>query len=187
MRFFRGTRPTDYSSPIALTVGRICLMFNLISNIMSSDQSYVTKDGLEKLKLELVQLKKSRKDIANRIQDAKELGDLSENAEYAEAKNAQSFNEGRIIDIENVIKNAEVISETGKPDGEVKVGSKVYVDFEGKEKVFSIVGSNEADPSAGLISNESPLGQALIGKHVGDITWVIVPKGKISYKILRVE
>lgn len=154
---------------------------------MSGEQSYVTKDGLLKLQQELEQLKKARKDIANRIQDAKELGDLSENAEYAEAKNALAFNEGRIIDIENILKNAEVIVDDGKSNGQVKVGSKVFVTSEGQDKIFTIVGSNEAEPAAGLISNESPLGQALLSKKVGETIEVAVPKGKVAYKIIQVE
>ncbi|HBV33616.1 TPA: transcription elongation factor GreA [Patescibacteria group bacterium] len=154
---------------------------------MTDNTAYVTKEGLAKLTQELADLKKARKEIAIRIQDAKELGDLSENAEYSEAKNAQAFNEGRIIDIENILKNAEVIDNGGSVSGEARVGSKVRVQTAGQEKVFSIVGSNEASPSAGFISNESPLGQALIGKKVGDTASVQVPKGKIIYKIIKVE
>lgn len=154
---------------------------------MSADQSYVTKEGLVKLQKELEYLKKARKDIAQRIQEAKELGDLSENAEYAEAKTAQAFNEGRIIDVQNIIKNAELIDHTLKSNGEVKVGNKVFVEADGEKKTFSIVGSNEADPSAGLISNESPLGQALLGRKVGETATVHVPKGEVKYAILKVE
>src|SRR3989339_1386266 len=98
-------------------MGFNCIL-NVTSKIMTDNTAYVTKEGLAKLTQELADLKKARKEIAIRIQDAKELGDLSENAEYSEAKNAQAFNEGRIIDIENILKNAEVIDNGGSVSGE---------------------------------------------------------------------
>lgn len=152
----------------------------------SGGQAYVTKDGLAKLKAELKQLKTvKRKEIAGRIQEAKELGDLSENAEYAEAKTEQAFIEGRIIELENTLKNASVISE--EASGEVvQIGSTVMLKAGDTDKQYTIVGSNEADPSKGLISNESPLGQAFLGKKVGDIVEVKVPKGVVKYKVIKV-
>ncbi len=155
---------------------------------MSQNQAYVTAEGLAKLKQELAQLKQARKEIANRIQDAKELGDLSENAEYAEAKNTQAFNEGRIIDIENILKNAELIG-SSETDGHIKVGSQVTVleESKKKEQVFTIVGSSEANPADGIISNESPLGQAFIGRKAGERVEIQVPKGLVKYKIIEIK
>ncbi len=155
---------------------------------MSPDgQNYVTKEGLAKLQAELHELKTvKRKELANRIQEAKELGDLSENAEYAEAKNDQSFTEGRIMEIENMFKNVVVISEE-QSNGEVRVGSTIKVKSESGERAFTIVGSNEADPVNGRISNESPLGEGFLGKKVGDTVEVTVPKGVVNYKILAIN
>ena len=156
----------------------------------NSGQAYVTKDGLERLKEELVTLKTiKRKEIAFRIQEAKELGDLSENAEYAEAKNEQGFIEGRIIEIENILKNAEIILESGVIDTNsvVQIGSTITIKDSDKERVLTIVGSSEASPAKGLISNESPLGQAFLGKKVGDKVEVSVPKGVMIYKVLNIK
>ena len=149
--------------------------------------AYLTKDGLEKLKSELKELKTvKRKEIAGRIQDAKELGDLSENAEYAEAKDQQAFTEGRIVELENTIKNAQVISDENT-GGVVHIGSTIKLSSDAGDKQYTIVGSNEANPPQGLISNESPLGQAFIGRKVGDTVEVKVPKGTVRYKILSVS
>lgn len=155
---------------------------------MSPDGNiYVTQEGLEKLKLELKELKTvKRKEVANRIQEAKELGDLSENAEYSEAKDEQGFIEGRIIELENTIKNASVISAAPNSDI-VQVGSTVTLDTESGAKTYTIVGSNEADPLKGLISNESPLGQAFIGTRVGEMIEIKVPKGMVKYKVVAVS
>ena len=155
---------------------------------MSPDgQQYLTKEGLEKLKSELKHLKTvKRKEISLRIQEAKELGDLSENAEYAEAKTEQAFIEGRIIEIENTLKNAVVITED-KSKSEVRVGSSFKVKTDSAEMTFTIVGSNEANPSVGLISNESPLGQALLGHKIGDTVEVIAPAGVVKYKIIEIN
>lgn len=148
---------------------------------------YVTADGLEKLTAELKQLKTvKRKEITGRIQEAKELGDLSENAEYAEAKTEQAFAEGRIIELENTIKNAVIITE-GEGGGVVHVGSTVKVKAGAGEQTYTIVGSNEADPAKQLISNESPLGEAFIGHRVGEVVPVKTPKGIVEYKVLAVS
>lgn len=151
---------------------------------MPKDQ-FITKSGLAKLEQELGSLKKLRREIANRIQEAKELGDLSENAEYTEAKIAQAFNEGRIQEIEEVLKNAVLIKK-GQESGVVKPGSTLKVLFNDVEKTLTVVGSNESDPANGLISNESPLGQAFMDKKVGETVEVVVPKGKMTYKILEI-
>lgn len=146
----------------------------------------ITKDALEKLKNELVNLTTTiRHEIANRIQKAKELGDLSENAEYSEAKDAHAFNEGRILEIQALIKNAIVVK-TASGD-QVGLGSKVVVKVRGKEKEYEIVSFNEADPMNNKISNESPIGLSLINKKKGDKVMVVTPKAEIEYEIIEVK
>jgi transcription elongation factor GreA len=147
---------------------------------------YVTKEGYDKLKKELDELKGvRRKEIAQRIEIAKDMGDLSENAEYHEAKDEQGFIEGRIAELEVVLPNAVIIEAGG--DGCIGVGNTVRVSAKGKEKEYTIVGANEADPIAGRISNESPLGQAFIGKCAGDTVEVKAPSGKMIYAIIEVS
>ena len=155
---------------------------------MVENVTYLTKDGLEKLRVELDHLVKvRRKEIATRIQEAKELGDLSENAEYSEAKNEQMFNEGRIEELENTIKHAEIIEEDQKPSGVVQVGSTIKVSTAGKSLTLQIVGSNEADPANGKISNASPIGHALLGKHLNETATVQTPKGAVDYTVTEVR
>ena len=155
---------------------------------MSPDgQQYITPEGLAKLKAELKELKTvKRKEIALRIQEAKELGDLSENAEYAEAKSEQGFIEGRIIELENTFKNAVLINDDKSGD-EIRVGSRIKVETGGNEMILTIVGSNEASPAKGLISNESPLGQAFLGHKIGDLVEAKVPAGLVKYRILSIS
>lgn len=149
--------------------------------------TFITQEGLQKLKKELEALKREkRKEIAERIQEAKELGDLSENAEYVEAKNEQAFVEGRIIEIESILKHATIIKQRTKSANKVEVGSRIKIQDEAQTKEYVIVGSNEADPSAGRISNESPLGQAFLGKKVGDIIEITVPQGCKKFKIVAI-
>lgn len=156
---------------------------------MVDRKTYLTQEGLEKLKHELHDLKTiKRKEISDRIQDAKELGDLSENAEYAEAKEQQSFIEGRIAELDMIVKNAAIIKENGgKKSTFVQVGSRIEVESEGIRKVYSIVGSNEADPSNGFISNESPLGGAFLGKKVGEAIEIEVPKGTVVFHVKKIH
>lgn len=155
---------------------------------MTDRVSYLTKDGLAKLQEELTMLVHvRRREIAARIQEAKELGDLSENAEYAEAKNEQAFNEGRIEELESTLKHAVVIDEQANSTGFVQVGSVVEASANGQTMKLSIVGSNEADPLTGRISNESPLGQALLGQAVGTAVKVLTPKGEILYTIKSIS
>ncbi len=154
---------------------------------MSDKVTYLTKDGREKLELELNLLVHTRrKEIAARIQEAKELGDLSENAEYQEAKNEQAYNEGRIADLESTLRNVSIIDEDAGGNGVIRVGSTVQAD-NGQHHTLHIVGSSEADPIAGKISNESPLGQSLLGKKVGDTVSVNTPRGQVVYTITKVE
>lgn len=146
----------------------------------------ISREGLEKLKKELEFLKtEKRKEVAGRIKRALEQGDLSENAEYAEAKEEQAFTEGRIIELEEKIKNAEVIK-NGKSET-IKPGSRIRVKFNGSEMNFEIVGASEADPSEGRISNESPIGSVLLDHKVGDKVEAETPSGKMQYEILKIE
>lgn len=148
---------------------------------------YFSPEGLEKLKKELEDRKgEIRTEITRKILVAKELGDLSENAEYAEAKEAQSFNEGRIAELEEIIKEAVVIGPNGKHDI-VAVGSTVKAKTHLSEHKFTIVGPAESDPTQGFISNESPLGQAFIGKKKGEEIEVKTPGGIVKYKILNIS
>lgn len=147
---------------------------------------YLSQEGLEKLKKELEERKGPiRTEITRRILAAKELGDLSENAEYAEAKEAQSFNEGRIVELEDMIREGVVITNSQNHDT-VTVGSTVKVGSQYGEQKFTIVGAAESDPTQGFISNESPLGGAFIGRKKGDEIEVKTPSGIVKYKISEV-
>lgn len=153
---------------------------------MSDERTFITEEGYKTLKSELEHLKKTkRREIAQRIQDAKELGDLSENAEYSEAKEEQSFVEGKIIELEYLLRNANIIEK--KTDGiseRVLVGSRITLKSSDEKVVtYTIVGSNEADPSKGMISNESPLGKAFLEKKKGETVEVKIPAGIIRYTI----
>lgn len=151
------------------------------------NEQIITREGYNKLKEELDFLSTAkRKEIAERIERAKELGDLSENAEYSEAKDAQALNEGRILELAGILKNVTIVESIGNKKGEVDMGSKVTASINGKEKVYEIVSFNEADPLNGKISNESPLGMAFLSKKKGDEVKVDTPKGEMSYKIINV-
>ncbi len=152
-----------------------------------SDQ-IITQEGYDKLQNELEFLKTvRRKEIAERIQYAKDQGDLSENAEYSEAKDAQAFNEGRIAELSQMIKNLTVVKNGNGNKGGVAMGSTVIATCKGKEKEFTIVSFNEADPLAGKISNESPLGKAFIGKNKGAKISVSTPNGIAEYEIIDIK
>lgn len=156
------------------------------SNGVSNDQ-VVSQEGYNKLKQELEHLTKvKRREIADRIQSAKDLGDLSENAEYADAKDAQAFNEGRIAEIEALLKNLTIV-QNGKYKEGVGMGTTFTVKSKNGVKTFTIVSFNEVDPLAGKISNESPLGRAFSGKRTGDKVKVETPKGEIEYEITEVK
>jgi transcription elongation factor GreA len=154
---------------------------------VNSKTTYISKDGLDKLRAELEEMLAVRRpEIAQRIHDAKEHGDLSENAEYEDAKNEQAFVEGRIQMVEALIKNATLIDEHHSND-HVQVGSTVKVDGPDGAQSFTIVGSTEAKPTEGRISNESPVGRALLGKKKGENVTVSVPAGDIAYKIVSIS
>lgn len=147
----------------------------------------ITREGLKKLQEELEYRKTvKRQEIAHAIKEAKEQGDLSENAEYAEAKHQQAENENRIAELETVIKDSEVVEHDKSIIG-IQIGSKVKVKFNGNEMEFQIVGSSEADPANFKISNESPMGRAFMGRIKDDSVEVITPTGKKRYKILDVS
>lgn len=158
---------------------------------MSDIKKYLmTYEGVKKLEEELEYLKTvKRKEITEKIKVALGYGDLSENSEYDEAKNEQAFVEGRIIQLENMLKNASVIDESEISTDMVSVGSIVKVkDYEFDEEVeYSIVGSAEADPMEFKISNESPVGSALMGKKVGEIIEVTVPGGLSKFEVLGIR
>ncbi len=158
---------------------------------MSEAKKYVmTYEGVKKLEDELEYLKTvKRKEITEKIKVALGYGDLSENSEYDEAKNEQAFTEGRIIQLENMLKNAEVVDESEISTDIVSIGSVVKVkDFEFDEDVeYFIVGSAEADPMEFKISNESPVGKSLMGKKVGDVVEVSVPGGTNKFEILGIR
>jgi transcription elongation factor GreA len=148
---------------------------------------YISEDGLAKLRAELEQLiNVRRQEIAQRIHDAKEHGDLAENAEYEDAKNEQAFVEGQIQRLEALIKNATLIDGNHGTD-HVQVGSTVRVEGSDGREEFTIVGSTEANPREGKISNESPVGHALLGKHKGDKVVVHVPAGDFTYTIVDIK
>jgi len=149
---------------------------------------YFSKEGLEKLKNELLERTNVlRPEIAIRIKEAKEQGDLSENAEFDSAKEAQSINEGRIEEIRQTLENVIVISGGNNSGGVIVVGSTIKADAGRGPQEFSIVGVTESNPTAGFISNESPIGKAFLGHKKGDTVEVRTPRGIDNYKILEVK
>ena len=157
---------------------------------MSDKEVLLTRDGFYELQERLEYLKTTaRREIAEKIKAAREYGDLSENAEYEEARNAQGFIEGEIQELEYKIKNAKIIEDKKQPRGMVGVGSRVRIyDVEMEEELeYTIVGSDEADLDAKRISNESPVGRVLVGSRVDDTVTVQAPGGEYQIKILSVK
>lgn len=148
----------------------------------------LTQKGIVELEQELEGLIDKRPEITERIRTARELGDLSENAEYASARTEQDRCEGRIKEVNNILKNVEVIKETGK-SSKVKLGSKVKLEGvkSGKSREYQVVGTVEADPIVGKISDESPIGQALLGKSVKDTVDIVTPAETVSYTIVSIS
>lgn len=147
-----------------------------------------TEEGLKKLESEIDERRgKIRHSISEAIKEAKEQGDLSENAEYSEAKHQQNENESRIVELEALLKEAVLAEPKSSKGAEIGMGSKLSVKLGHKELAFEIVGSNEADPARGKISNESPLGREFMGKKKGDKIEIVVPAGKAKYEILSVK
>ena len=152
-----------------------------------SKKYLLTKEGLEKLNEELKTLiNDKRKEVIERIREAAAHGDLSENADYAQAREEQSFIEGRIQEIEDIVKNAEIISTTSHGNT-VTIGSTVTITNGGGEKKYTIVGSNEANPREGKISNESLVGKALLGRKAREKFKVATPAGEMEYEIVAIE
>ncbi|MBT9151389.1 MAG: Transcription elongation factor GreA [candidate division WS2 bacterium] len=148
---------------------------------------YLTQERLDELKAELNRLKtEKRLEIANKLKRAKEFGDLSENAEYLGAREEQANVERRVSDLEEIIRSAVVIKRNSGQEN-IDVGSTVEVRRNGEPLKFGIVGSEEAKPEAGLISNESPLGKELLGRKVGDSVTVETPIGNVEYKIFKIS
>lgn len=156
---------------------------------MGEKKTIITTEGLRQLEKELENLKTvKRREVAERIKQAIEFGDISENSEYEDAKNEQAFIEGRISVLNQMISNAKVIEEENVDKNVVSLGSTVLIkDLEFNEEFkYTIVGSVEADPDANKISNESPVGSAILGKKRGDIVEIDAPAGKIRYKIIDI-
>ncbi|MDP3725004.1 MAG: transcription elongation factor GreA [Nanoarchaeota archaeon] len=149
---------------------------------------YLTKERHEELKKQLEELKNGgREEVAARLRHAKSFGDLSENSDYQEARDAQAALERRIRELEELIRTSRIIVHGAESKDEVRVGSKVTLRKDGKEIVYTIVGSNEANPLLGLISNESPIGRALLGKTDGKTAEAQTPRGMMKYEIIRIE
>jgi transcription elongation factor GreA len=159
-----------------------------IFNLKIMEKNYLTKEKYNELLKELDYLKTvGRQEIGKKLKLAKELGDLSENAEYHSVKEEQAVLERKIIELENILSNCLIIEETASKD-KVEVGATITLEKNGKEKiVFKLVGSSEADPTKGLISNLSPLGSLLLNKKVGDVVVLNLKGSKITYKILKIE
>lgn len=156
---------------------------------MAEKEVILTLDGLKKLEDELEALKtQKRREVADRIKQAIEFGDISENSEYDDAKTEQAFIEGRIITLEKMLRNARVIDDSEEKD-HVSVGSTIVLkDIEfGDEEEYTIVGSAEADPAVNKISNESPVGKAVLGQAKGSVVEVNVPAGVLRYEILDIR
>ena len=155
---------------------------------MADDQSFLTAEGAAKLRKELDELKGPRRsEMAERLRRAVRQGDLSENADYISAKEQQAFLEGRILELETVLRNATIVERTA-PSEQVEVGSTVVVQEQGETKTtFQIVGAKEADPRAGKISHVSPIGKALLGKKVGEWAQATTPGGPVRFKVLEIR
>lgn len=159
-----------------------------MDNIKTNHQILLTTEGLEELKKEYDELVKTKRpEAVARVAAAREAGDLSENSEYAAARDDLSFIEGRIAEIEEILNAAHTISKKRVNKGIVDVGCKVALEINKKKDVFTIVGEWEADPTAKKISHASPLGKALLGKKKGDTVEVDAPVGKVKYTILKID
>ena len=153
---------------------------------MEKEKVFLTKEGSEKLKKEYNNLvDNKRKEVTARISKAREYGDINENTEYDTAREEQSFIEGRIIELEEILRNAQIVGSKEKADS-VQIGSKVKVEVDGDRDEFVIVSSVEADPMQGKISDESPVGRALLGAKVGDVV-TVASTIKSTYRILEIN
>jgi transcription elongation factor GreA len=146
----------------------------------------LTQSGVDELQNELQGLIAKRAGLADAIKAARELGDLSENAEYQSARADQDRAESRIAEIENILQNVQIIKAPKASEGKVQLGSTVKLKNDGKTKSFQVVGTVEADPSSGKISDESPIGQALLGQKLGDSVEIQTPAETVTYKIIEI-
>jgi transcription elongation factor GreA len=155
-----------------------------------NEDIFLTQEGIENLKQELDELKgPARAELAKRLRSAIQMGDLSENADYITTKEEQSFVEGRILELEEILKRAKMIEKIEKEPGTIQIGSEVIVREEGydENELYAIVGSKEANPDKGKISYESPIGKSLLNHRVGDIVRVKTPEGFINFKVIEVR
>jgi len=151
-------------------------------------QILLTSEGLQKLQQELATLKERRKVVIERIKDAREYGDLSENSEYEDAKNEQSFVEGRIFELEETVRHAKVVAKkNAMGTDKVELGLTVTLKMDGETLEYTIVGSSESDPASGRISSESPIGYSLLGKVKGDKVEINTPNGKMTCQIVGIK
>lgn len=157
--------------------------------MMINNEYFLTPEGVEKLRAELEELRGPRRtEIAQRLRHAVEMGDLSENADYISAKEDQAFLEGRIQELEIVLRDAVIIDIDASPSDVIQIGSTVVVSENGNDpETFKIVGVKEADPRVGKISHESPIGKSLMGKRAGDDISLQTPRGETNLKIIRLE
>lgn len=149
------------------------------------EQIILTASGSEKIKLELQDLKNRRRQISERIKTAREFGDLSENSEYEDAKNEQSFVEGRILELEEMLRRAKVVTRNGSD--KVELGSTVVLKMDNENLEYTIVGAAESDPLSGKISIDSPIGHSLIGKAKGEKVEILTPNGKMNCEIISIK
>jgi len=147
---------------------------------------YLSEEGIQQHRQELEELKLKRQEIAARLEEAKALGDLSENQEYISAREAQAFNEGKILELEQLLRDAVVIDKN-RHSSIVHIGSTIEVKANGRNQIFTIVGSEEANPAGGKISNESPLGKAFLGHKADEKVKVETPNGEVVYTIIGVK
>ncbi|MEN9407287.1 MAG: transcription elongation factor GreA [Candidatus Parcubacteria bacterium] len=155
---------------------------------MDAKKIYLTKDGLSDLKKEHEELTKvKRPEVVSRVSAARDQGDLSENAEYTAAREELSFLDGRIEELEDLLKEVVIIQDDGHGSKSVNLGSRVSVKVDGRKEEYTVVGEFEADPMAKKISHESPLGKALLGKRVGETVEVQAPAGKIVYTVVTIQ
>lgn len=151
------------------------------------NQILLTKEGYDKLTLELADFIKNKRPFAvERLRKARDMGDLSENSEYTAAKEDLAFTEGRIQELEEIIKRAHIVEKSTNKDC-IDIGCKVTVAMDGKNEVFDIVGEIEADPMTRKLSSKSPIGKALLGKKCGELIEINIPNGKICYKIISIQ
>lgn len=149
------------------------------------EQILLTAQGYEKIREELQSLKNRRQQISERIKTAREFGDLSENSEYEDAKNEQSFVEGRILELEEMLRRAKVMAKNGT--SQLELGSEVTLKMGGEKLDYTIVGASESDPAAGKISVDSPLGHSLIGRTKGDKVEIATPNGQATCEIIDIK